>query len=69
MSSPWRPGQPKHDVAHRAWLMPDPTLEVDTRKTHCHKCLRPKKHPIHKKKYRLARNWFGWKADIVAEKI
>ena len=37
------------------------TLDVDTRKTHCHKCLRPVRHPIHARVFRERKDWFGWK--------
>ena len=57
----WRPGGGKHDIAHRAWRQPDLTLDVDTRKTHCHKCLRPVRHPIHARVFRERKDWFGWK--------
>ena len=60
-SGGYRPGGPKHDIPHRAWLRPDPSVSVDTRRTHCHRCLRPVKHLIHVKALRVNRNWNGWK--------
>lgn len=59
----YRPGYPKHLVAHRVWLKPDNRLpdELNTRKDHCWKCLRPRDHAIHDKKYRTTGNWFGWR--------
>jgi hypothetical protein len=57
----FRPGGKKYNTLHRAWLHPDQSLPVDTRRTHCHKCLRPKNHPIHWKVFRENQDWDGWK--------
>ena len=61
-SGGYRPGGPRYNIPHRAWLHPDPALElVDTRRTHCHRCLRPVKHPIHVKAFRKNKDWHGWR--------
>jgi len=60
MSSPWRPGGEKHDVAHRAWQMP-------AQKGVCDKCLRQVSHPIHWRQFRDNKDWFGWKNVKVKE--